>query len=53
MTDEKVLGTVHVAIGRNDMFGGKSPAPLHVDAVMGTPTVHVDRDLLIDGGIIR
>lgn len=50
MTDEKASGTVHVAIGRNDMFGGRSPAPLHVDGVVGRPTLRVDGDLVIDDG---
>ncbi len=50
MTDEKVLGTVHIAIGRNDMFGGKSPAPLHVDGVIGEPTVRVDGEVFIEDG---
>jgi leucyl aminopeptidase (aminopeptidase T) len=50
ITDEKAAGTVHVAIGRNDMLGGCSPAPLHVDGVVGQPTLRVDGDLLIDSG---
>lgn len=50
MTDEKVVGTIHVAIGRNEFFGGKNPAPIHEDGVVGQPTVRVDGDLLIDGG---
>lgn len=50
ITDEKVAGTVHVAIGRNDMFGGRSRAPLHIDGVIGQPTLWVDGELLIDGG---
>lgn len=50
MTDEKVLGTVHVALGRNDLWGGRNVAPLHLDGVVGRPTVRVDGDLVIDDG---
>ena len=51
LTDEKAAGTVHVAIGRNDLFGGQSPAPLHVDGVVGTPTMWADGELVIESGI--
>lgn len=50
MTDEKVAGTIHVAIGCNDFFGGENQAPIHEDGVVSQPTVYVDGDLLIDGG---
>lgn len=50
ITDEKVVGTVHVAVGRNDHMGGKNLAPIHVDGVVSQPTVRVDGDLLIDDG---
>jgi leucyl aminopeptidase (aminopeptidase T) len=50
MTDEKVLGTVHIALGRNDMWGGKNAAPIHLDGVVSQPTVHIDGKLLIDNG---
>jgi leucyl aminopeptidase (aminopeptidase T) len=50
MTDEKVAGTIHIGIGRNDFLGGKNLAPIHVDGVVSQPTVTVDGTLLIDGG---
>ena len=50
MTDEKVAGTIHVAIGRNTFFGGENSAPIHEDGVVGQPTMRVDGELLIDGG---
>jgi leucyl aminopeptidase (aminopeptidase T) len=50
MTDEKVAGTIHIAIGRNDFIGGENLAPIHVDGVVGQPTVIVDGTVLIDGG---
>jgi leucyl aminopeptidase (aminopeptidase T) len=50
MTDEKVVGTIHIAIGRNDHLGGESLAPIHVDGIVSQPTVIVDGTVLIDGG---
>jgi leucyl aminopeptidase (aminopeptidase T) len=50
MTDEKVAGTIHVAIGRNTFFGGVNPAPIHEDGVVDQPTMRVDGELLIDEG---
>jgi len=52
MTDEKVMGTIHIAIGHNAMppFYGQNHAPIHLDGVMGNPTVTVDGELMIDNG---
>lgn len=36
---EKVLGTIHIAIGDNSTFGGKVSVPLHIDFVFENPTV--------------
>ncbi len=33
LLDEKMLGTFHIAIGNNTMFGGKNDSPLHQDFV--------------------
>lgn len=40
--DEKVLGTVHIAIGMNVMFGGKNSTPLHMDFILQPSKVLVD-----------
>ena len=53
MTDEKVVGTVHVALGRNDIFGGKNLAPVHLDGVVGQPSVWVDDRLLMEDGNVQ
>ncbi len=52
MTDEKVMGTIHVAIGDNasPSYGGVNPAPIHIDGVVGQPTLVVDGKTLIDEG---
>ena len=50
VTDEKVLGTIHVAIGRNDFLGGRNIAPIHIDGVVSQPTVWIDGKILMDKG---
>ena len=51
MTDEKVLGTVHVALGNNTgSYGGVNAAPIHIDGVVGDATLVVDGKTLIDNG---
>jgi leucyl aminopeptidase (aminopeptidase T) len=52
MTDEKVLGTVHIAIGHNAVapYNGQNHAPIHLDGVMGNPTLTIDGEMLIDNG---
>src|SRR4030095_9892782 len=46
LEDEKVLGTVHIAMGNNAFMGGRVNVPSHHDAVLRRP------DLLIDGTAI-
>ncbi len=41
-TDEKVLGTAHIALGANTQFGGKNPASSHYDCVIGAPRIWLD-----------
>ena len=56
---EKMLKTIHIAIGNNAIFGGdiRGPVP-HIDMVISEPTVTVE-DLqsgsidIIDGGLIK
>jgi leucyl aminopeptidase (aminopeptidase T) len=52
MTDEKAMGTIHVAIGDNasPSYGGANPAPIHIDGVVGQPTLVVDGVTLIEEG---
>lgn len=52
VTDEKVMGTIHVAIGDNasPSYGGANQAPIHIDGVVGQPTLVVDGETLIEEG---
>ncbi|MDH5364125.1 MAG: aminopeptidase [Dehalococcoidia bacterium] len=50
LEDEKVMGTVHVAIGDNSTIGGKVKAPLHLDGIMKNPTLVIDGKTVIKDG---
>ena len=42
LEDEKVAGTVHVALGDNSAFGGNVVAGIHLDGIITGPTVYLD-----------
>ena len=42
LEDEKVMGTVHIAVGSNAFMGGRVNVPSHHDGVLLTPDVTVD-----------
>lgn len=50
LEDEKVMGTVHLALGNNVTMGGTFNVPLHVDGVIKKPTVLLDGKLLMESG---
>ncbi len=50
LEDEKVLGTVHIAIGDNKSMGGKVDAPIHLDGVIKKPTVWLDGKMIMKDG---
>jgi leucyl aminopeptidase (aminopeptidase T) len=47
--DEGVLGTVHIAVGDNTVFGGTNRAPIHIDMVMKDPTLELDGTVVLKG----
>lgn len=50
LEDEKILGTVHLALGDNSSFGGSNRVPLHLDGIIQQPTLTVDgRPFLLEG----
>jgi leucyl aminopeptidase (aminopeptidase T) len=50
LEDEKVLGTVHVAVGDNSTFGGNVKAGVHLDGIIMNPTLMLgDVELIKDG----
>jgi len=55
ITDEKVLGTAHVAFGDNasPSYGGDNRATIHVDGVMADATIEADgRVVMISGALV-
>jgi len=50
LEDEKVIGTVHIGIGDNIIFGGKVKAPMHLDGIMKNPTLVIDGKTVIKDG---
>ncbi|HKI79238.1 MAG TPA: aminopeptidase [Ignavibacteriaceae bacterium] len=50
LEDEKVMGTVHIALGNNISMGGSVNVPIHLDGVMKKPTVYLDGKLLMKDG---
>ncbi|WP_282943582.1 aminopeptidase [Paenibacillus sp. RC67] len=50
LEDEKVYGTIHVAFGSNNTFGGVVAAGVHIDGVVTKPTVYIDDQLIMENG---
>lgn len=50
LEDEKVMGTIHIAVGDNMGFGGKVKVPLHLDGVVKSPDVYLDGELIMKKG---
>jgi leucyl aminopeptidase (aminopeptidase T) len=47
---EKIMGTVHVALGDNSVMGGTVEADLHQDFVLWDPNLYLDDKLVIENG---
>ncbi|MCX5716718.1 MAG: aminopeptidase [Nitrospirae bacterium] len=55
LESEKILGTIHIALGDNSSFGGKVSTPFHQDFVFFMPTVTLiqkngNREILMKEG---
>lgn len=50
LEDEKVLGTVHLALGNNITMGGKVNVPIHLDGVITKPTVYFNDKIVMKNG---
>ena len=55
---EKILGTIHLALGDNTGFGGTTAAPFHEDYVFYQPTVTLvlpdgSQEIIIDNGQLQ
>jgi leucyl aminopeptidase (aminopeptidase T) len=50
LEDEKVMGTVHIALGNNLSMGGTCDVGIHLDGVILHPTVTVDGKVIMKDG---
>jgi len=51
LEDEKVYGTIHIALGDNTSYsGGTIKAPTHLDGVISKPTVFIDNKKIMNKG---
>jgi leucyl aminopeptidase (aminopeptidase T) len=53
LEDEKVYGTIHVAFGSNNTFGGTISAGVHIDGVVTIPDVYIDNECLMEKGSFK
>ncbi len=50
LEDEKVMGTIHIALGNNLSMGGSVNTGVHVDGVVKEPNVYIDGNLIMEKG---
>jgi len=50
LLDEKIFGSIHLALGENKMYGGNNSSSMHWDLVMQNPTLRVDDTTIIQNG---
>jgi leucyl aminopeptidase (aminopeptidase T) len=50
LEDEKVFGTVHIALGNSLSLHGKVDVPIHLDGIILKPTLEVDGKIIIKDG---
>ena len=50
LEDEKVQGTVHIALGNNMSMGGTFDVPIHLDGIIKDPTLELDGKVIMDAG---
>ncbi|MBD3296620.1 MAG: aminopeptidase [Candidatus Omnitrophica bacterium] len=53
LEDEKVRGTVHIAVGNNLSYGGDNDVPLHLDGVIRDARVEADGKTVLEGNTLR
>jgi len=50
LEDEKIMGTVSIALGNNVSLGGSIEVPIHLDAIILSPTIWLDGKRIINRG---
>jgi len=52
LEDEKVLGTVHFALGNDLTYNGRNDVPIHLDGIITKPTIYVDDEKIMEKGLL-
>jgi aminopeptidase len=50
LEDEKVMGTIHIALGNNMSMGGTIDVPIHLDGIIKNPSLELDGTKIMDKG---
>jgi leucyl aminopeptidase (aminopeptidase T) len=50
LEDEKVMGTIHIALGNNMSMGGTVNVPIHLDGIVKDPDVELDGRKIMENG---
>jgi len=50
LEDEKVMGTIHIALGNNMSMGGTVNVPIHLDGIVKDPDVELDGKKIMENG---
>ncbi|RKY86387.1 aminopeptidase [candidate division KSB1 bacterium] len=50
LEDEKIIGTIHIALGDNVSMGGTVNVPSHLDGIIRKPTVEIDGKIIMKNG---
>jgi 2,5-dihydroxypyridine 5,6-dioxygenase len=53
LEDEKVRGSVHIALGNNVSFDGKNEVPCHFDGILLKPTLKIDGITIVADGVLQ
>jgi leucyl aminopeptidase (aminopeptidase T) len=53
LEDEKVMGTVHMALGDNKSMGGNVSVQSHLDGILLKPTLWIDDKILMEDGVLK
>lgn len=53
LEDEKVMGTVHMAIGDNKSMGGNVSVQSHLDGILLKPTLEIDGQVIMKDGMLK
>jgi leucyl aminopeptidase (aminopeptidase T) len=53
LEDEKVMGTVHMALGDNKSMGGNVSVQSHLDGILLKPTLRIDDKAIMQDGVLK